>query len=141
MSTEKSAFIDNGFEIKEDSVYQNEFYLIQVKNKKIYIARKKNFKDFNSSTSMIFSVEKGFDYVPKILKHLEREPREYKDLVSGSICHECAMDFNLSWPKGHCATFWEGECSQCNEVKSCCSTGDYNYRFKGGLKKVSGLRD
>jgi hypothetical protein len=138
MSKEKSVFIDHGFEMKEDSVYQNEYYLIQVKNNKMYIARKENFKDFNSSTNLIYSVS---EYTPKILEHLKRKPRKYDELVSGSICNNCAMDFNLSWPKGHCATFWEGECSQCGETSSCCSTGDYNYRFKGGFKKVSGLRD
>lgn len=59
-------------------------------------------------------------------------------LVPGAICSDCAQKFKLVWPKGHCATFWMGECSQCGQEKSCCSTGDYNHPSGG---KVSGMRD
>lgn len=59
-------------------------------------------------------------------------------VIPGSICNDCAEYFKLKWPKGHCATFWQGECDQCGLDKGCCSTGDWN---KAGGLKLPGMRD
>jgi len=145
----KKIYLNNNFFKSEKSdvdcsFFENEFYLVKISlnTNKIFIAQKKDFINYEDSSKMIFSLKEDCLNLKYLLEHLNRKPRDISELKNGSICNDCAFDFNLSWPKGHCATFWNGPCSQCEKDKmSCCSTGDYNYRFKGGMKKVYGMRD
>ena len=119
------------------SVFEGEHYFVRLfESAKYHIAPKHQFKNWDVSMTQNFSIDENRTY-EKIFTSLLKPYRPYNELKSGSICHDCAMEFSLSWPKGHCATFWLGECSQCGKEASCCSTGDYN--FKG--KRARGFRD
>ena len=55
----------------------------------------------------------------------------------GNICTTCANERNLKWPKGHVATFHIGTCPYCDQARSLCSTGDYDWPDG----KARGMRD
>lgn len=137
--------LDNGFNCQDtDSLsgeitYSNEFYLVKVSDwkERIYIAYKEKFENWDKSLIQTFSISTNDEVVDNLFKMMTLQPLEFKNIKSGSICNDCAFRFNLTWPKGHCATFWQGECSQCHQEAGCCSTGDWNHKGK----KVFGMRD
>jgi hypothetical protein len=43
----------------------------------------------------------------------------------GYLCYECAVNLDLRWPKGHCATTHESKCEVCEQDKSLTSITDW----------------
>ena len=43
------------------------------------------------------------------------------------VCAECADAGGGVWPRGHVATFWNGNCDACRRERVCCAVGDYNW--------------
>ena len=58
-----------------------------------------------------------------------------------SICSKCAKDKKLTWPKGHLATYWTGECSYCKEIKGVCDLYDYDGPHMNDIKNINDVRD
>lgn len=54
-----------------------------------------------------------------------------------AICHDCALSNKATWPKGHCATFWSGVCSFCEDEVSVCDMYDWDW----AERDVSHLRE
>lgn len=54
--------------------------------------------------------------------------------LDDAICRDCAMANGATWPDGHVATSWSGECSVCGKETGCCATSDWNWPKHGGLK-------
>lgn len=44
-----------------------------------------------------------------------------------SVCRECALDLDASWPDGHVATCWNGKCGICEIERGVCSISDWNW--------------
>lgn len=45
----------------------------------------------------------------------------------GYICCDCVWRLGGLWPKGHVATWHEGECDVCHERKSLANIGDWDW--------------
>ena len=52
---------------------------------------------------------------------------EKEKLPYYSICIKCAKKKGGTWPKRHCATFWNGKCPYCEEYSGLCSVGDWEW--------------
>jgi hypothetical protein len=78
-------------------------------------------------------------------RNVEKAKRIVKERAKeenpGYICQDCAMSRRGVWPKGHCATMFEGICPECNETKGLCSVGDWNWPKGSKRPKRSAGRD
>jgi rubrerythrin len=63
--------------------------------------------------------------------------REPDKLPHMYICRVCAHTRGGDWPKGHAATWHEGECPYCGAVAYLANIGDWNW--PDGKKR--GMRD
>jgi len=43
------------------------------------------------------------------------------------ICDDCAKSTGRTMPQGHCATFYDAECSVCGKLKQCTEPRDYGH--------------
>lgn len=49
-----------------------------------------------------------------------------------SVCRDCAVEAGATWPSGHVATMWTGECRGCGKETACCATTDWHWPGKAG---------
>jgi hypothetical protein len=63
-----------------------------------------------------------------------------KKLDVYSICADCAKANGATWPQGHIATFWPGQCQVCKDVKGLCDVSDYDWPRGRKPKTFSILR-
>ena len=57
---------------------------------------------------------------------IEATEDAYRHTPKG-ICTPCAEAKDGTWPVGHMATFWQGYCLVCGQIKSVCAESDWNF--------------
>jgi len=57
------------------------------------------------------------------MKQIENNSETYPSW----ICGQCAIDHGGIWKKGHVATFHDGFCGWCSQIRSVTQPKDYGY--------------